>query len=140
MSASLFRVTRILACAPALLALDACYPAPATVDGPSPAQQLSNALVPRPFPGVDVVSTRHGGFVVQIHSGLVGAGAPLYLIDGAPVQVQPSRGIDWVKLEDVVQIRVLKDPVETMVYGPRGANGVIVITTRQALRGRTPRR
>ena len=140
MSALLSRVTRILACAPALLALDACYPSPATVDGPSPAQQLSNALVPRPFPGVDVVSTGHGGFVVQIHSGLVGAGAPLYLIDGAPVQVQPSRGIDWVKLEDVVQIRVLKDPVETMVYGPRGANGVIVITTRQALRGRTPRR
>ena len=132
MSAPLFRVTRILACAPTLLALDACYRASVTVD--------SDVLVPRQFPGVGVASTRHGGFVVQIRSGLVGAGAPLYLIDGAPVQVEPSRGIDWVKLEDVVQIRVLKDPVETMVYGPRGANGVIVITTRQALRGRTRRR
>jgi TonB-dependent SusC/RagA subfamily outer membrane receptor len=37
-----------------------------------------------------------------------------------------------VQLEDVVQIRVLKHPFETNVYGPRGVNGVIVITTKQA--------
>jgi TonB-dependent SusC/RagA subfamily outer membrane receptor len=73
-----------------------------------------------------------GGFLIQIQGGLVGGSQPLYLIDGAPMLVEPSRGIDWLKLEDVAQIRVLKDPAQTAVYGPRAANGVVVITTKQA--------
>jgi hypothetical protein len=132
------RVAGILACGP-IVALAGCHHRSSAADEPSRSEQAAGRYAdrnderaPRRFPGVDVVRTRTGGFLVRIHSGLVGAGEPLYILDGSPVQVEPSRGIDWVQLEDVVQIRVLKQPFETNVYGPRGVNGVIVITTKQA--------
>jgi TonB-dependent SusC/RagA subfamily outer membrane receptor len=63
---------------------------------------------------------------------MVGSGEPLYVIDGNPMMISPDRGIDWFKPEDIAQIKVLKYPDELAVYGPRGVNGVIVITTIQA--------
>jgi TonB-dependent SusC/RagA subfamily outer membrane receptor len=66
-------------------------------------------------------------------SGLVSRGEPLYIIDGTHMMIEPSRGIDWFKPEDIARIQVLKDPADTAVYGPRGRNGVIVITTRQTV-------
>ena len=89
---------------------------------------------PRSFPGVQISRTPTGGFTVRILSGFVGDGEPLYIIDDTPVPVDASRGIDWFKPEDIVRIRALKDPAETSVYGPRGVNGVIVITTNEGLR------
>jgi TonB-dependent SusC/RagA subfamily outer membrane receptor len=148
MSLSLSRAARthvggIFALGTLLVALGGCRHSTSAIDQPSPTGrvrsargQLNDELVPRRFPGVDVIPTRRGGFFVRIHSGLVGAGEPMYLIDGAPVMVDPSRGIDLVKLEDVLQIRVLKDPAETAVYGPRGVNGVVFITTKQVERMR----
>jgi TonB-dependent SusC/RagA subfamily outer membrane receptor len=143
--ASRSRVARILTCAPALVALAACYHRSSAVEEPLPLErpavglgQRSSDLIPRRFPGVDVVRTPGGGFLVQVHSGLVGAGEPLYLIDGAPVVVDPNRGIDWLHVDDVVEIKVRKDPSETTVYGPRGVSGVILITTKQGSRARTP--
>jgi hypothetical protein len=88
----------------------------------------------RRFAGVDVVPTAHSGFVIRIHGGMVGDGEPLYVIDGAPMMVSPSRGIDWFKPEDIVELKVLKHPHELAEYGPRGVHGVIVITTKQAAR------
>jgi TonB-dependent SusC/RagA subfamily outer membrane receptor len=38
-------------------------------------------------------------------------------------------GLDWLSPADIMRIDVLKYPAETSVYGPRGANGVILITT-----------
>lgn len=138
---ALTRVARVLALGPVLVALAGCYRGSSALEQASPAQggqvpiepRSNGKLVARHFPGVDVIPTRTGGFFVRIHSALVGAGEPLYLIDNAPVTVDPRRGIDWVKLDDVVRIRVLKDPSETAVYGPRGVNGIVLITTRQAL-------
>lgn len=43
-------------------------------------------------------------------------------------------GIDWFEPEDIVEIKVLKLPHELVEYGPSGVNGVIVITTKLALR------
>ncbi len=74
---------------------------------------------------------------MRILSGLVGDGQPLYIIDDTPMPVEPSRGIDGFKPEDIVRIKALKDPAETSVYGPRGVNGVILITTKEGLRLRT---
>jgi hypothetical protein len=144
---ALSRVAGILACGPAIVALAGCHHRSSAVDEPSPSEQAAvgyadrtDALGRRRFPGVDVMRTRTGGFLVRIYSGLVGPGEPLYVLDGSPVPVDPSRGIDWVQLEDVVQIRVLKHPFEANVYGPRGVNGVIVITTKQAAIPRKRRR
>ena len=52
------------------------------------------------------------------------------------VTVEPTRGIDWFQPEDIVRIKVLKEPFETNVFGPSGVNGVILITTKQAMRPR----
>ncbi len=90
----------------------------------------------RRFPGVELVSTGNGGFYVRILSGLVGSGEPLYVIDGNPMAIDSRRGIDWFEPEDIIRISVLKSPSDLTVYGPRGVNGVIVITTRQ---GTAPR-
>ena len=138
--ASLTHTTGIFACAYALVALCGCYhgsPAPGQRSSAEsimvgPAGQTSDAQFVRRFPGVDIVATRRGGFFVQIHSGMVGDGEPLYEIDGLLTLIEQSRGIDWFKPEDIAQIKVLKTPAETSVYGPRGVNGVIVITTKQA--------
>jgi len=73
---------------------------------------------------------------MRVLSGLVGNGQPLYIIDDSPATVDPSRGIDWFELEDILRIAVLKDPAETAVYGPGGVNGVILITTKQGARPR----
>ena len=84
------------------------------------------------FPGVDLLLMERGAFAVKIHSGMVGAGDPLYVIDGQKLTVSSTRGIDWFKPEDIARIRVLKTPDELSIYGPDGVNGVILITTKQA--------
>jgi len=53
---------------------------------------------------------------------------PLYIIDGAPVDENNFRSLNS---QDIASISVLKDAGATAIYGNRGANGVIVIKTRQ---------
>ena len=126
----LLKVVHLTMCGAILVALGACCRAPSSALGPVgvPAERRQWKVEERPrrFPGVDVVPTGHGAFVIQIHSGMVGAGEPLYVIDGAPMMIVPSRGIDWFKPEDIAEIKVLKGPAELAIYGPRGVNGVIV--------------
>jgi TonB-dependent SusC/RagA subfamily outer membrane receptor len=102
----------------------------------APGTRIGDERTVRGFPGVDVVGTERGGFYIHILGMLTATGEPLYVIDGNPMMIDPRRGIDWVRLADIVEIEVLKSPSETTVYGPRGANGVILLTTRQA----SPRR
>jgi TonB-dependent SusC/RagA subfamily outer membrane receptor len=85
------------------------------------------------FPGVHVFRTRSGGFSVRIRGPgtIVGSGEPLYVVDGTPVEVDPVLGLSWLNPADVARIEVLKNPAETSLYGVRGANGVIIITTKR---------
>jgi TonB-dependent SusC/RagA subfamily outer membrane receptor len=122
------RAVGIIACATSVVTLNGCHQR-------SPVRD-ETSVTARRFPGVDLVPTRSGGFHVRILSGLVGSGEPLYVIDGNPMAIDSRRGIDWFKPEDIVRISVLKSPGDLAVYGPRGVNGVILITTRQ---GTTPR-
>jgi hypothetical protein len=125
---SLRRVAGIVACATSIVVMGGCHQrSPVTIEP---------IAVARRFPGVDLVSTPHGGFFIRILSGLVGDGEPLYIIDGNPMIVDARRGIDWFKPEDIVRVSVLKSPSDLAVYGPRGVYGVILIATRQ---GATPR-
>jgi TonB-dependent SusC/RagA subfamily outer membrane receptor len=137
--ASLPGVAGILACTPLLVMLGACHhrPAPvhdASVAGRSPIghSQPATDELRRGFPGVVVARTPNGGTSVRLLGAMAGGGPLLYVIDGAPVVADPSRGFGWLKPEDVLRITVLKGPAETAVYGPRGVNGVVLITTRQA--------
>jgi TonB-dependent SusC/RagA subfamily outer membrane receptor len=139
---SMFHVADVLISAAVLASAGACYhtpssaPQPSAVESSGQRQQSTNAPRLRRFAGIDVVPTGHSAFMIRIHSGMVGSGEPLYVIDGNPMMISPDRGIDWFKPEDIAQIRVLKYPDELAVYGPRGVNGVIVITTKQ-VRGPT---
>ena len=86
----------------------------------------------RSFPGVDIVPTAAAGFRIRVRSGMAGHGEPLYVIDGAPTKIDANRGIDWFPPEAIADVKVLTAPHELMEYGPSGANGVVVITTKRS--------
>ena len=70
-----------------------------------------------------------GGTMVRIHGiGSINANGPLYVIDGVPLQ----GNINTINPNDVASVQVLKDPSQTALYGVRGANGVILISTIKA--------
>jgi len=90
------------------------------------------ALLEGRFPGVHVIRTPSGGFSIRIRgvSTILGNAEPLYVVDGIPANVEPGRGLDWLSPANIERIDVLKDATETAMYGVRGANGVILITTK----------
>jgi TonB-dependent SusC/RagA subfamily outer membrane receptor len=97
------------------------------------APQVEQLLEGR-VPGVNVVRTRSGGYVFRIRgaSTLVGRQGPLYVVDGIPVEIDPEHGLDWLSPTEIERVEVLKTAAETSMYGVRGANGVILITTKRA--------
>lgn len=62
-----------------------------------------------------------------------GNSAPLYVVDGAPF----SSDISAINPNDIESMTVLKDAAATSIYGSRGANGVIIITTKQGKKGQS---
>jgi TonB-dependent starch-binding outer membrane protein SusC len=100
-----------------------------------PTAQLEDFLVGR-VAGVQVLRLPGGGISVRIRGpGTIGGDTePLYVIDGMPVQVRPGRGLDWLNPGDIQRIEILKDAATTAMYGMRGANGVVLITTRKGKR------
>jgi TonB-linked SusC/RagA family outer membrane protein len=58
---------------------------------------------------------------------------PLYVVDGIPL----SSGIDDINPNDIVSMEVLKDASATAIYGSRGANGVVIISTKRGKAGST---
>ena len=89
-------------------------------------------------PGVQVnqASGQPGeGMKIQIR-GLNSIGAsndPLYVVDGMPLDALSAQ----LNPEDIENISILKDASSTAIYGSRGANGVIMITTKRGLSGKT---
>jgi TonB-dependent SusC/RagA subfamily outer membrane receptor len=66
--------------------------------------------------------------------GSLGASSnPLYVVDGFPVGTSIGQNLNP---DDIATITVLKDAVSTAIYGARGANGVILITTKKAEAGK----
>jgi TonB-dependent starch-binding outer membrane protein SusC len=57
--------------------------------------------------------------------GTINNSDPLYIVDGVPVE-----GIDFLNPNDIESINVLKDAASAAIYGSRGANGVVLITTK----------
>jgi TonB-dependent SusC/RagA subfamily outer membrane receptor len=61
-----------------------------------------------------------------------GNGEPLYVVDGMPLLARSLSGaLDGISPRDIARIDVLKD-ASAGIYGSRGMNGVILITTRRA--------
>lgn len=81
--------------------------------------------------GVRVTRTP-GGIAVRIRgtTSFRGNKEPLYVIDGVPIRPGPNGSLLGISPYDIESIKVLKDPASLTMYGVRGANGVIVITTK----------
>lgn len=67
-----------------------------------------------------------GGIRIRGNRSLKASNEPLVIIDGVP------GNMDAVNTNDIESIEVLKDAASTAIYGSRGANGVIMITTKKA--------
>lgn len=112
----------------------------ATVDNKAltqvPVASASEALTGK-MPGVQITTTegspdadvkirvRGGGSITQSND-------PLYIVDGFPVE-----SISDIPASDIEDITVLKDASSTAIYGSRGANGVILVTTKSGKEGKT---
>ena len=71
------------------------------------------------------IRVRGGGSITQSND-------PLYIVDGFPVE-----SISDIPANDIEDITVLKDASSTAIYGSRGANGVILVTTKSGKEGKT---
>jgi TonB-dependent starch-binding outer membrane protein SusC len=72
---------------------------------------------------------------IRVRGGMsiTGDNSPLYIVDG----VQVENGLTAISPQDIQSIDVLKDAAATAIYGARGANGVILITTKSGRQGKT---
>jgi TonB-linked SusC/RagA family outer membrane protein len=71
-------------------------------------------------PGADVDIVIRGG------NSITGSNAPLYIVDG----VQMDNALSILSPKEIESIEVLKDASSTSIFGARGANGVVLITTK----------
>jgi TonB-dependent SusC/RagA subfamily outer membrane receptor len=95
-----------------------------------PVARLSDLLKGR-VAGVEVRTGPGGRIIVRIRgtTSINGSNAPLYVVDGKAVKAAPGGALPSVNPYAVESIRVLKGPAAS-AYGSRGANGVIVVTTK----------
>jgi TonB-dependent SusC/RagA subfamily outer membrane receptor len=98
----------------------------------NPGQPIERVLQGR-FAGVEVTRTADGGIAVRIRgaTSFNASTAPLYVVDGIPIEPGPNGALTGINPNDIESIEVLKDAADTAMYGMRGANGVIVIKTKR---------
>lgn len=98
-----------------------------------PVSSLASSLQGRAA-GVAVTNTGSPGTdpIVRIRGiGTVGNNDPLYVIDG-----MPAGGLNQINPADIESIEILKDASTAAIYGSRGANGVILVTTKKGKAGK----
>jgi TonB-dependent starch-binding outer membrane protein SusC len=87
--------------------------------------------------GVDITSNERPGQVGSINirgvRSLNASNSPLFVVDGIPLS---TGGIDFINPNDIESIDILKDASATAIYGSRGANGVVIISTKQGKAGK----
>lgn len=128
---------------PLLLALTACNSARSStssapdvrggeLDPRAPAARAEELMDGR-FPGVQVVRLAGGGIAVRVRgaTSIMGSNEPLYVLDGMTLEPGPGGALLGINPADIARIEVLKDIGSTSMYGVRGANGVVLITTRK---------
>ncbi|MCD8029272.1 MAG: TonB-dependent receptor [Bacteroides sp.] len=78
-------------------------------------------------PGADVNITIRGG------TSITQSTKPIYIVDG----FEMSDALTTIDINDIESIEVLKDASSTAIYGSRGSNGIILITTKSGKQGKT---
>ncbi|MFV0593926.1 MAG: TonB-dependent receptor [Draconibacterium sp.] len=110
--------------------------------------------------GVQITQSSHapgGGVSVRIRgTGSITAGQePLYVVDGFPIynvatatgelnsgfdgQLPPNNPLNSINPADIKSIEILKDASAAAIYGSRGSNGVVIITTKSGTKGSIPK-
>ena len=88
--------------------------------------------------GVDITTSERPGTVGSIairgQRSISAGQGPLYVVDGVPLQ---AGGIETLNPRDIESIDILKDASSTAIYGSRGANGVVLVTTKRGQEGKT---
>lgn len=86
--------------------------------------------------GVDITTNERPGELGSIRirgeRSLNASNSPLYVVDGIPLQ---GTGIENLNPNDIESINVLKDASATAIYGSRGANGVVLVSTKRGSKG-----
>jgi TonB-dependent SusC/RagA subfamily outer membrane receptor len=84
------------------------------------------------FPGVVVTRMASGDYSIRIRGArsLLANNEPLVVVDGVPLS-DGTRALRGIHPGSIERIDVLKDAGSTAIYGSRGANGVILLTTRR---------
>jgi len=102
-------------------------------------QPVTNAaeVLQGQVPGVQVVPDSYkpgAGMSIRVRGtrSITASNEPLYVIDGVPL----NGDIDDINPNDIASIQVLRDASATAIYGSRGANGVILINTKQGQVGK----
>lgn len=99
----------------------------------SPAANVGQALQGK-VAGVQIIDSGSPGSNVNIKVrglGSINNCDPLVVIDGVPTDL----GLNAINTEDIERIDVLKDASATAIYGSRGANGVVMVTTKRGKSG-----
>jgi TonB-linked SusC/RagA family outer membrane protein len=117
----------------------------------------------RPITGIDqALQGQAAGVLVTSSSGTPGGGVtvrvrgtssinsgsqPLYVVDGTPINIsnlaqlgfgnQQPNPLDDINPNDIESLEVLKDAAATAIYGSRGTNGVVIVTTKKGKAGAT---
>ncbi len=104
----------------------------------APVRSFEEALGGR-VAGVQVTSTdgQPGSpvsIVIRGNNSITQDNSPLYVVDGFPIENPNNNAINP---SDIESIEVLKDASATAIYGARAANGVIMITTKKGVAGKT---
>lgn len=86
--------------------------------------------------GVDITSNERPGemgrVLIRGARSLTATNDPLYVVDGIPLA---AGGIEAINPNDIEAIDILKDASATAIYGSRGANGVVLVTTKKGKSG-----
>lgn len=97
-------------------------------------------LIQAKVPGVQIVDNNEpgGGMAIRIRGGtsINASNEPLFVVDGVPLQVgggvsSGRNPLNFLNPNDIESISVLKDASATAIYGSRGANGVVIVTTKR---------
>lgn len=102
-----------------------------------PVQDIASALTGR-LAGVQVTASEGApgaGISITVRGGgsITQSNEPLYVVDGIP----QTEGLNFLDPTDIESVDVLKDAAATAIYGARGANGVVLVTTKQHKSGKT---
>ena len=87
--------------------------------------------------GVDITSSERPGTIGSVrirgNRSISASSSPLYVVDGVPLS---AGGIETINPRDIESIDILKDASSTAIYGSRGANGVVLVTTKRGKAGK----